>query len=80
MYKRQEVEAPVEGLDRVEDFLVRQMRIMQRRDLDAVIVDQLGMLGVEPAILQRLLIEEGAGIGRRERDLDGCLLYTSRCV
>ncbi|HZC16903.1 MAG TPA: NAD-dependent epimerase/dehydratase family protein, partial [Caulobacteraceae bacterium] len=34
--------------------------------LDAEIV-----VGVEPAILDRLLVQEGAGIGRGERDLDG---------
>src|SRR5579875_2751997 len=66
-----EIELFVEGLDRVEDLLVAQMRIMQRRDLNAVLVDQLRMFGIEPAILDRLLIEEGAGIRRGERDLDG---------
>ena len=67
--RRAEIEAPVEGLDAVEDLGVRQMRVVQRRDLHAVLVDQLGMLGVEPAILDRLLVQERAGIGRGERDL-----------
>src|SRR5262249_18954017 len=65
------IESPIEGLDAVEDLLVRQVRIMQRRDLDAVFVDELGVLGMEPAVLDRLVVEEGAGIGRRQGDLDG---------
>ena len=66
-----EVEALVEGLHRVEDLGVAEMRIVQRRDLDAVLVDQFGVRGVEPAVLHRLVVEEGAGIGRGQRHLDG---------
>ena len=47
------------------------MRVVQRRDLNAVFVHQFGMLGIEPAVLHRLIVQEGAGIGRGERDLDG---------
>ena len=46
------------------------MRVVQRRDLDAVVVDQPGV-GVEPAVLLRLLVKERTGIRRRQRNLDG---------
>src|SRR5215831_281612 len=65
-----EIEAAVEFLDRVEDFAVAQMRIVQRRDLHAVFVDELGMRIVEPAVLHRLIEQEGARIRRGERNLD----------
>ena len=45
---------------------------MERSDLDAVFIDELGALRVEPAILDGLLVQEGARIGRGERDLDAC--------
>jgi hypothetical protein len=45
-----QIEAPIELLDRIEDFGVAQMRIMQRRDLHAVVIDKLGMSIVEPAV------------------------------
>ena len=69
--RRAEVEAPVELLDRLENLGVAEMRIMQRRDLHAAVVDEFGMRFVEPAVLQRFAIKLGAGIGRRQRDLDG---------
>ena len=75
---RAEVEAPVERLDRVEDLGVRQMRIVQRRDLHAVVVDQLGVRFVEPAVLHRLPVQEGAGIGRGQRHLDGVRIDLGR--
>src|ERR1700722_20369495 len=65
-----EIEALIEGLDRVENLFVAEMRIMQRRDLDTTVVDQLGMFYIEPAVLDRLLVEERAGIRRGERDLN----------
>src|SRR5258708_7717684 len=61
---------PVEDLDGIEDLAMREVRVVGRRDLHAVLVDQLGVLDVEPAILHRLLVKERAGIGRRQRDLD----------
>ena len=69
--RRAEVERFVELLDRVENLAVAQVRIVQRRDLDAVVVDQIGVVGVEPAVLLGLLVQERAGIRRRERNLDG---------
>src|SRR5689334_22812803 len=68
---RAEIEAAVEVLHRVEDLAVAETRIVQRRDLHAALVDQLGVLGVEPAVLHRLLVQERARIRRGERDLDG---------
>ena len=41
--RRAEIKARVELLDRMEDFGVAQMRIMQRRHLHAVLVDQFGI-------------------------------------
>ena len=76
--RRAEIEAPVEILDRMEDLGVAQMRIMQRRDLHALVVDQLGIGRIEPAVLDRLLVEERARIGRRERDLDGVRIDLGR--
>src|SRR5438552_2758171 len=35
-----------------------------------MLVDELGMFYVKPAILDRLLVQKRAGIGRRERDLN----------
>src|SRR5579859_3816898 len=46
---RAEVELLVKVLDRIEDFGVAQMRIIQRRDLGAVIGQQIDIAG-EPAI------------------------------
>ena len=40
----------------MEDLGMRQMRIMQRRDLHAALIDQLGVGDIEPAILDRLPI------------------------
>src|SRR6202167_5904564 len=70
-FRRAEVKTPVEILHRMENLGVRQVRIMQRRHLDAVGVDQLGVLLVEPAVLQRLAVKFGAGIRRGQRDLNG---------
>ena len=46
------------------------MRIMQRRDLNPVIVHQFGVIRVQPAVFQRLLVQERAGIRRGQRHLD----------
>ena len=48
---------------------------MQRRDLHPALVDQLGMPQVEPAVLDRLAMQIGAGVGCRERDLDRVRVY-----
>ena len=68
---RTEIEGAVKSLDVVEDFRVREVRVVQGRDLDAVFVDEFGIAGVQPAVFDGLLVEEGAGVGGGERDLDG---------
>src|SRR5690242_18472675 len=47
------------------------MWVVQRGDLDAVSIHQLRVLGVQPAVLDRLAIKIRAWIWCRERDLDG---------
>ena len=47
------------------------MRVVQRRDLHAVLVDEFRVLNVEPAFLHRLVVQEGAGVWGGKRDLDG---------
>ena len=56
---------------------MRQMRVMQRRDLHAAFVDQLSIGLIQPAIFQRLLIQERAGIGGGERNLHGVGVHLS---
>src|SRR5208283_4475707 len=68
--RRPEVKPPVERLHVVEDFRVRQMRIMQRRDLYAAVIDQLRVVRVEPAVLDRLLVEERPRVWRGQGNLD----------
>src|SRR5439155_14575674 len=63
-----EVEAAVEALDRCEDFLAREVRIAEHARLRAARVHELGLR--EPAALERLAVERGAGIGRRQRNLE----------
>src|SRR3954469_22344411 len=63
---RAEIELLVEVLHRIEDLGVAQMRIFQRRDLGAVVGQQIH-IGSEPTIFLGLLVEEGAWIGRRQR-------------
>ena len=46
------------------------MGIVQGRNLHPVIVDQLGVGIVEPTVLERLLVQERARIGRRQGHLD----------
>src|SRR5271155_5663242 len=66
-----EIKASVKLLNRIEYDGVGQMRVMQRRDLDAPVVDQFGMGFIEPAILLGLIEQERARIRRRKRNLDG---------
>src|SRR6195256_680664 len=65
---RTEVEAAVEALDRREDLLPREVRIAEHARLRAASVHELGPL--EPAALERLAVERGARIRRRQRDLE----------
>ena len=61
---RAQVEAAVEGLDRIESLGVAEAGIVQRGHLHAVVVNELGVGVVEPPVLERLLIEVRPGIGR----------------
>src|SRR5580692_1083042 len=65
-----EIEPLVEILERIVNLLMAQMRIVQRRDLDAAFVHQFGICGVQPTILHGLFVEERSRIGRGERDLN----------
>ncbi len=55
----------VEILDRIENFAVAEMGIVQRRDLRAFLRQEVDLLIVEPTILLGLTVEEGARIWRR---------------
>src|SRR5690349_23646723 len=61
-----EIEPLVEALDRLEDFGVPEVRIVERRDLRTVFRQKVGVFG-EPAVFLGLLVEEGAWIRRSER-------------
>src|SRR4051794_3996158 len=65
-----EVKPPVKILDRIENFAVGQMRIIERRDLRTAIGQQIDIFG-KPTILLGLIVKESAGIWRRKRDLQG---------
>src|SRR5262249_42557191 len=69
-FRSSEIEASVEGFDRVIDFAVAEVRVMQGGDLDARGVDQVRIVGVEPAVLHGLSVEGGAGIGSGDRNLN----------
>src|SRR5260370_24648840 len=69
--RRAERKAFVEVVHGLENFGMAQVRVAQRCDLHAVFGQQLGVVVDQPAVLQRLLVQERAGIGRSERNLDG---------
>ena len=46
------------------------MRVVQRSDLDAAVVDEFRVRRIQPAVFEGLLVEECARIGRRQRDLN----------
>src|SRR5215831_7481340 len=51
------------------------MRIVQRCDLHPALIDQLGVAHVEPAILNRLTMQIGAGVRSGKRNLDRMRVY-----
>src|ERR1700735_5447704 len=64
---RAEVEALVEYLHAMEDLFLREMRIADRRELHAMVVDQVDRLVLlQQAILARLPIKGRAGIRRSQ--------------
>src|SRR6202011_3384193 len=52
-------------------FRVTQMRIVQRCQLGAVVIDQVGIFFVEPAVLYRLFVQVRPRVGSGERNLQG---------
>src|SRR5471032_1218120 len=64
------IELLVEIFHRLEYLLVAQMRVVQRRNLRALLRQKIDFFIKEPAIFLRLSVEEGARIRRGERDLD----------
>ena len=67
--RRPEIEALIKFLDRVEDPAVTEMRIMQRRDLNAVIIDQVkNGVAVRMAVLF-LLLGSGYGLASTPDDI-----------
>src|SRR5262245_27809462 len=62
-----EVEAAIEALDRGEDLGARQVRIAEYARLNARVVHELALL--EPAALERFLVERGPGVRRGQRYL-----------
>src|SRR3984885_4580552 len=68
--RRTEIKFLVEILDRLEDLRMAQMGVVERRDLSAFLCQKIDLLVVQPAVLLRLAVKEGAGIWRRERDLN----------
>src|SRR5262249_3492272 len=68
---RPEEELSIELLLHLEDVLVREMRVLDRRHLEAVLADEVSGLVSEPALSLRLVEQIRAGQRRRERHLDG---------
>ena len=67
---RAEIEAAVESLDRIEDLGVAQAGITQRRDLPPVIIHEVHVDVLEPAVLDRLLVKERPWVWRRQGNLE----------
>src|SRR5712692_11927445 len=68
--RRAEIEASIERLDGMEDLRMAEMGVVQRRDLHAALVHELGVGRIEPSVLERLAVEIRSRIRRRERYLD----------
>jgi hypothetical protein len=58
------MEPLVEIFDRMENFGMRQVRIVERRHLHAVLIDKFGVGLVKSAFLERLIEQECSGIRR----------------
>src|SRR5262245_179448 len=68
--RRTEIEPFVEVVHGPKNLGVAQVRVAQRCDLHTAFGQQLGILVDQPTVLQRLLVEERAGIGRGKRNLN----------
>ena len=69
IFGARKIEPAIEVLDRFIHLGVAEVGVVERGDLGAVRVDKFCMAFVEPAILDRLRMQFGSGIGRRQRDL-----------
>ena len=69
-FRRAEVEPSIKRIDAVENLGVAEMRIRQGRDLRAKLGQQFLILVMQPIVLARLVVQEGAWIGCSERHLD----------
>src|SRR5712671_3047986 len=68
-FSRPEIKPPVKCLKRIENPVMAEIRVMERRKLDALVVDQLGVFGIQPTVLNRLLIKECTRVRRGQGDL-----------
>src|SRR6185437_5160950 len=62
---RSEVEALIKHFHAVENLLLRQMRVADRGELHALLVDQVVSIAfLQTALGHLLFVERGAGVGR----------------
>src|SRR6516164_8579149 len=61
-FRGAEIKPPVEGFQRVEDPVMAEARIVQRCDLNTLVVEELGMFVVEPAVFDGLFVKVRARI------------------
>src|ERR1700691_4902853 len=67
-----EIKSPIEGLHAVKDFVLGELRITDGRELPTPIVHQIdATILLQPAAIDGLPVKRSAGIGRRERNLNG---------
>lgn len=64
-----EVESAIKNFDGVENFGVRQVWIMEGRNLYPVVIHEFCMRCVKPVILDRLLVEKGSRVWSRQGNL-----------
>ena len=64
------IEFLIEILDRLEDLGVAQVRIVERRDLRALLGQKIDLLVIEPAVFLCLPVQECPRIRRRQRNLN----------
>src|SRR5690348_770508 len=65
-----EIEAFVKVFEGTVNLRVSQMRIVQGRNLDAPLIYEFGIRGIQPAVLYGLFVEKSAWIWRRQRNLN----------
>src|SRR5437868_7755493 len=65
-----EIKAFVKFFEGIVNLRVRQMRIVQRRNLDAPLIHEFGIRGIQPAVLYGLFVEKSSWIWCRQRNLN----------